>query len=82
MLLVQLLTRSITYTDVSISEDGTLTVIKVIADGGVFWRFKMAKEALLEQATQTDTDGDGIIDAWVHVQQFRYRCWMSSSYCS
>ena len=51
--------------DVSISEDGnTLTVIKVIADGGVFWRFKMAKEGSSgAELPQTDTDGDGIIDA-------------------
>ena len=57
--------ESITYTDVSISEDGnTLTVIKVIADGGVFWRFKMAKEGSSgAELPQTDTDGDGIIDA-------------------
>ena len=57
--------ETITYTDVSISEDGnTLTVLKVIADGGVFWRFKLAKEGSTgAELPQTDTDGDGIIDA-------------------
>ncbi|MDA9597153.1 hypothetical protein N9R95_02020 [Flavobacteriaceae bacterium] len=57
--------ESITYTDIIISEDkNTLTVMKIIADGTVFWRFILAKEGSTgAELPQTDTDGDGLIDA-------------------
>jgi len=56
--------ESITYTNVTFSEDGnTMTVLKVIADGSVFWQFKFAKEGTPGASIpQTDTDGDGVID--------------------
>lgn len=56
---------SITYTDIVISEDGNnLTVLKIIDNGAVFWRYKFAKEGSTgAELPQTDTDGDGIVDA-------------------
>lgn len=56
---------SITYTDIVISEDGNnLTVMKIIDNGAVFWRYKFAKEGSTgAELPQTDTDGDGIVDA-------------------
>jgi hypothetical protein len=57
--------ESITYTDVSFSDDGnTMTVFKVY-DGTNYWRMKLAKEGTTGAAIpQTDTDGDGVIDAY------------------
>lgn len=56
--------ESITYSDVSFSDDGnTMTVFKIY-DGTNFWRMKFAKEGTTGAAIpQTDTDGDGVIDA-------------------
>ena len=57
--------ESITYSDVSFSDDGnTMTVFKVY-DGTNYWRMKFAKEGTTGAAIpQTDTDGDGVIDAY------------------
>lgn len=57
--------ESITYSDVSFSEDGNTMTVYKIYDGTNFWRMKFAKEGTTGAViVQTDTDGDGVIDAY------------------
>jgi hypothetical protein len=57
--------ESITYSNVSFSEDGNTMTVYKIYDGTNFWRMKFAKEGTTGAViVQTDTDGDGVIDAY------------------